>query len=169
MARGEATPQQKRFIDNYLKNRKTNQRQAAIDAGYSVKSVDSQASQLLKNPKVLAYLRKRESQIADELRNEFIFDALEARKVLLEVTTDPDAHDRDRIMAARDLLDRAGFRYSDDLDRELKLAEIEKVNTENELFRKDHFMDEEGFFDDGFLEALEDVGESVWDEEDDDD
>lgn len=162
MARGEATPQQKLFVEHYLKNRKTNQRQAALDAGYSPRSVDSQASQLLKNPKVLAYLEKRESQITDELRREFVFDALEARKVLLEIMNDPDAYDRDRLNAAREFLNRAGFGYIDELDQEKKRAEIERIKAETELTRAQNDLPGTEMADDGFLEALDAVAGNVW-------
>lgn len=82
---GEATRQQKLFVDEYLKLRKSNATQAAINAGYSPRSAASQASQLLKNPKVMKYLDKRESAIIQEIQQEFIFDALEARKIMYEL------------------------------------------------------------------------------------
>lgn len=107
---GEATRQQKLFVDEYLKIRKSNATQAAINAGYSPKTASSQASQLLNNPKVLKYLEERERAIAQELQEEFIFDAIEARKVLYEIMKDPEARDMDRINAAKDFLDRAGFK-----------------------------------------------------------
>lgn len=49
---------------------------AAINAGYSKKSAQSQASQLLKDSNVLEYLEERKGQIKRELQQEFIFDAL---------------------------------------------------------------------------------------------
>ncbi len=106
----EATRQQKLFVDEYLRLRKSNATQAAINAGYSPKTASSQASQLLNNPKVLKYLEERERAIAQELQEEFIFDAIEARKVLYEIMKDPEARDMDRINAAKDFLDRAGFK-----------------------------------------------------------
>lgn len=106
----EATRQQKLFVDEYLRLRKSNATQAAINAGYSPKTASSQASQLLNNSKVLKYLEERERAIAQELQEEFIFDAIEARKVLYEIMKDPEARDMDRINAAKDFLDRAGFK-----------------------------------------------------------
>lgn len=114
----EATRQQKLFVDEYLRLRKSNQKQAAINAGYSPRSAESQASQLLKNPRVLEYLKEREKAIAQELQQEFIFDALEARKVMYEIMKDTDADDRDRITAAKDFLDRAGFKPTDKIKGE---------------------------------------------------
>ena len=106
----QATDQQKLFVDEYLKQRKLNATQACIKAGYSEKSASSQASQLLKNPRVQEYLQERESQLQDDLRQQFFFDALEARKVLYDIMQNPEARDRDRILCARDLLDRAGYK-----------------------------------------------------------
>ncbi|WP_195515545.1 terminase small subunit [Enterococcus dispar] len=107
------TGQQKLFVDNYLKLRKKNQTQAAVDAGYSSKSASSQAYQLLQNPIVLEYLEKREKQLEKELKREFFFDAIDARRVLSEVVNNPDSKDADRINAAKDLLDRAGYKAVD--------------------------------------------------------
>lgn len=109
----EATSQQKLFIDEYLRMRKSNQTQAAINAGYSPRTASSQSSQLLKNPKVAEYLKARESEIEADLRQEFMFDALEARKVMNEIMNNPDSKDSDRISAAKDFLDRAGFKPVD--------------------------------------------------------
>lgn len=107
------TRQQKEFVDIYLKNRKKNQTQAAINAGYSPKSASSLAYQLLQNPIVLEYLEKREKQLEKELKREFFFDAIDAREVLSEIVNNPEAKDVDRINAAKDLLDRAGYKAVD--------------------------------------------------------
>lgn len=112
----EATRQQKLFIDNYLKGRKRNATNAAIEAGYSPKSASSQASQLLNNPKVIEYLMKREKAISQELQEEFIFDALEARKVMYSILNNTESRDIDRISVAKDFLDRAGFKPIDKMD-----------------------------------------------------
>lgn len=107
------TGQQKLFVDNYLKLRKKNQTQAAVDAGYSPKSASSQAYQLLQNPIVLEYLEKRENQLEKELKREFFFDAIDARQVLSDIINNPESKDADRINAAKDLLDRAGYKAVD--------------------------------------------------------
>ena len=136
------TGQQKLFVDNYLKLRKKNQTQAAVDAGYSPKSASSQAYQLLQNPIVLEYLEKREKQLEKELKREFFFDAIDARQVLSDIMNNPDAKDADRASAAKDLLDRAGYKAVDvheiqanvntnadgltDSELEERIAEIER-------------------------------------------
>lgn len=124
----EATAQQKLFIDEYLKFRKSNQKEAAIRAGYSQRSAESQASQLLKNPKVLKYLNEREKQLEADLRQEFMFDALEARRVMYEIMNSKGARDQDKISVAKDFLDRAGFKPVDKLEHSgsINLAETAK-------------------------------------------
>ncbi len=103
------------FVDEYIKLRCKNATQAAINAGYSPKSAQSQASQILKDSNVAEYLQKRKDEIAQELQQEFIFDALEARKVMYDIMNDPDAYDRDKIAVAKDFLDRAGFKPTDEV------------------------------------------------------
>lgn len=109
------TEQRKLFVDEYIKLRCKNAGQAAINAGYSSKSAQSQASQILKDSEVVEYLKKRKNEISQELRQEFIFDALEARKVMHNILTDPEAEDKDRIAVAKDFLDRAGFKPTDEV------------------------------------------------------
>lgn len=109
----EATRQQKLFIDEYIRGRKKNQTKAAIAAGYSEKSAYAQAYQLLQNPIVLKYLHEKERELAEQLQNEFVFDAMEARKVMADILADPTARNIDRITVAKDFLDRAGFKPTD--------------------------------------------------------
>lgn len=110
MAKKEATEQQKRFIDEFIRMRENNQTQAAINAGYSPKSAASQSSQLLKNPKVIEYLNEKKNEMEQMLRQEFMYDALEARKVMYEIMNDFEAPENVRLSAAKDFLDRAGFK-----------------------------------------------------------
>lgn len=110
------TEQRMMFVDEYIKLRCKNARQAAINAGYSPKSAQSQSSQILKDSEVQEYLKQRKSEISQELKQEFIFDALEARKVMHEILINPDAADRDKIAVAKDFLDRAGFKPVDEVN-----------------------------------------------------
>lgn len=109
------TEQRMMFVEEYLKLRCKNAGQAAVNAGYSPKSAQSQASQILKDTEVSEYLKKRKNEISSELRQEFIFDALEARKVMFAILTSPDADDRDKIAVAKDFLDRAGFKPTEEV------------------------------------------------------
>lgn len=104
------------FVDEYIKLRCKNAKQAAINAGYSAKSAQSQSSQILKDSNVQEYLKQRKSEISQELKQEFIFDALEARSVMYSIMQDPEAADRDKIAVAKDFLDRAGFKPVDEVN-----------------------------------------------------
>ena len=108
--------QRKLFVDEYIKLRCKNAKQAAINAGYSQKSAQSQASQILNDPNVQEYLQQRKNEISQDLKQEFIFDALEARKVMFDILNNPEAADRDRIAVAKDFLDRAGFKPVDEVN-----------------------------------------------------
>ena len=104
------------FVDEYIKLRCKNAKQAAINAGYSPKSAQSQSSQILMDPNVQEYLKQRKSEISQDLKKEFIFDALEARSVMYAIMTNPESADRDKIAVAKDFLDRAGFKPVDEVN-----------------------------------------------------
>lgn len=107
------TDQRMLFVEEYIRLHCKNARQAAINAGYSEKSAQSQSSQILNDPKVLEYLKERKEQIKSDLQQEFIFDALDAKKVMFEIMKNGNAKDTDRINVAKDFLDRAGFKPQD--------------------------------------------------------
>jgi phage terminase small subunit len=98
---------QKAFVQEFVLD--FNATQAAIRAGYSERSAEVTGFRLLRNAKVCEEIHKLKEQIAVELRQRFIGDALLAREVLVSVLNDPNATNRDKITAAKDLLDRAGF------------------------------------------------------------
>lgn len=108
----ELRPQIMLFITEYLKNG-NNATHAAIAAGYSEKTASSQGSRLLKSVDVQQYLNKTEQNLNKDLRLMFIEDAVKAYDVLKEVMNNPTALDKDRLVAARDLLDRAGYKPVD--------------------------------------------------------
>lgn len=104
------TEQRKLFVDEHLKLRCKNATQAAVNAGYSPKSAQSQASQILKDTEVQKYLEERKKALQQDLREEFFFDALEARLIMYQIMKNPVAENKDRLSAAKDFLDRAGFK-----------------------------------------------------------
>lgn len=110
------TEQRKLFVDEYLKLRCKNARQAAINVGYSPKSAQSQASQILKIPEVQKYLEERKKALQQDLREEFFFDALEARAIMYQIMKDSEAENKDRLSAAKDFLDRAGFKAPEKME-----------------------------------------------------
>ena len=106
------TQQQKTFADEFIKRRckHGSAKEAAIEAGYSEKTAASIAYNLLQREDVREYIQKRRNSLADELREEFLFDAIEAREVMNKILKSESAENRDRLKAAIDFLDRAGFR-----------------------------------------------------------
>lgn len=131
--------QRKVFVDEFIKLRCKNATQAAINAGYSPKSASQQACELLKNSEVLKYLNDKKIQLESNLRQEFIFEASEAFKIMHEIMNDKDAKDSDRISVAKDFLDRAGFKPSDNINvngtlkaEQSKLDDLIKQMSEDE-------------------------------------
>lgn len=113
----EPTRQQKHLVHEYLKLRKKKSgKQAAINAGYSPKTAQSQASQILALPHVQEYMKSQEALIAQELQQEFVMDALEAREVMYNIMKSKESRDADRIAVAKDFLDRAGFKPTEKMD-----------------------------------------------------
>ena len=112
------TQQQKTFADEFIKRRCKHgaAKEAAITAGYSKKTAASIAHNLLKRDDVQKYIQERKNSLADELRDEFLFDAIEARQVMNEILNNEDADPRDRLKAAIDFLDRAGFKTAEKLE-----------------------------------------------------
>lgn len=107
--------QRKLFVNEYIKLRCKNATQAAINAGYSEKTAQSQASQILKDSYVQEYLEQQKSEISKGLQQEFVYDALEARNVMYEILKNPAALDKDKIAVAKDFLDRAGFKPTENV------------------------------------------------------
>lgn len=102
-------PQAMIFVTEYIRNG-NNATQAAIAAGYSERTASSQGSRLLKSVEVQQFLNKTEQNLNRDLRQMFAEDAVKAYGVLKEIMDDPTAAHKDRLVAARDLLDRAGYK-----------------------------------------------------------
>lgn len=115
------TEQRRMFVEEFLKLRCKNATQAAINAGYSEKSASAQASQILKDTEVSAYLEQRKSEIRQELQQEFLFDALVARRTMYEIMQNEGVPSRDRLTAARDFLDRAGFNITGKIEQSVDM------------------------------------------------
>ena len=98
------TEQRKRFVKEYMALKCKNMRQAAINAGYSEKSAQQQASNLMKDNEVLAYLQACKDDMDRELREAFVFEAKEAFRVMCNILKDPKT---------KHFLDRAGYKPVD--------------------------------------------------------
>lgn len=107
------TEQRQLFIEEYLRLKCKNAKQAAINAGYSPRSAQTQSSRLLGDPEVAEYLQQRRAEMVRELQQAFFFDALEARQVLHDMLLGENTADRDRISVAKEFLDRAGFKAAE--------------------------------------------------------
>nr|DAU37961.1 MAG TPA: terminase small subunit [Caudoviricetes sp.] len=124
------TEQRKRFVEEYLKLHCKNATQAAANAGYSPKTAASQASMILKDSEVQGYLEQQKKQIESELRQEFVFGASEAYRVMLEILQNPESRDIDKISVAKDFLDRAGFKPQEKMEISVPVEETAKELTE---------------------------------------
>lgn len=128
-------PQIMIFVNEYLKNG-NNATQAAISAGYSEKTAYSQGSRLLKSVEVQQYLNKTEQNLNRDLRQIFAEDAVEAYKVLKEIMLKPEAMDKDRIAAAKDILDRGGYKPVDRVQADVS-AVVETKHDLSNLSKKE--------------------------------
>jgi phage terminase small subunit len=72
----ELNPKQRRFVDEYLVD--LNAKQAAIRAGYSPKTAESQGSRLLSHAKVSEAIQHGQAQIANkyEVTQEYVIEKL---------------------------------------------------------------------------------------------
>lgn len=107
--------QQKLFVKEYIALKCKNATQAAINAGYSPKTARQQASSLLSRPNIQEYLKAQKAVLESEIKESFIFECKQAIEVEVEILNNPEASDRDRLTAARDILDRAGFKPTDEV------------------------------------------------------
>jgi phage terminase small subunit len=78
MPRDTLTPKQERFVQEYLKD--SNATQAAIRAGYSVRTAESQGSRLLRNVKVFSAVQIGKDRLARGAQ-------VSAERVLSEMST----------------------------------------------------------------------------------
>lgn len=86
---------------------------SAIAAGYSEKTSPQQASELLSNPKIQAAYKEKMDEIDKYLRHQFKKQAEQMYQVIADIANNPEAAERDRLNAAKDLLDRAGHKPKD--------------------------------------------------------
>ena len=102
----------RKFVIEYF-NGGGNQTQAAINAGYSPRSAYMQGSRLMKNDKVKKLMEEYKADIYGNLRTRMAAGAVKAYDAILSIATNPQADDRDRLAAAKDIMDRAGYKPVD--------------------------------------------------------
>ena len=107
-------PRQEKFAQEYwTTGHGTN---SAIKAGYSKKTAHVQATQLLKNPKVQKKIKELEEESRALLQQQFARDAIEARKIMFKLMENDDTPENVRLSAAKDFLDRAGYKPTEDMN-----------------------------------------------------
>ena len=115
------TDRQKKFAWEYWNL--GNATKSAINAWYSEKSAYSQGSALLKKPEIRKLINEYKEESEALLRQQFSRDAIEARKIMFKMMADDDVPENVRLSAAKDFLDRAGF----------KPVEKQEVDSKGEL------------------------------------
>lgn len=112
------TEQQLKFADYYLEL--NNGTLSAKKAGYSEKGAHVQASVLLKNPKIQAYLDDVRRERREAITNTLAKHTEEAVQILIALARNSES-DSVRLQAVKDIMDRAGYKPT------------EKVESKNEL------------------------------------
>lgn len=105
------TEKQKRFVEEYVMD--YNATQAALRAGYSERTASTSGYRNTKNDEIQVEIKKKQKEMREQLQQQFSSDAIIARKIMLDIMADDDAPENVRLSAAKDFLDRAGFKPID--------------------------------------------------------
>ena len=127
----ELTDRQLRFVEEYVKD--YNATQAAIRAGYSEKTAHNSGHRNVKNGEIQEKIKELQELMRTQLQQQFSSDAIVARKIMLNIMSDEEAPEAVRLSAAKDFLDRAGF----------KPVEKQEVDSKGELGIKVIWADDE--------------------------
>lgn len=126
------TEKQKNFVEEYVKD--YNATQAAIRAGYSERTASTSGYRNTNNDEILKAIEIRQKEIRDQLQRQFSSDAVVARKIMLDIMQDDDAPENVRLSAAKDFLDRAGYKPVEKQEVDMS-AEID-IGQQSQLFEK---------------------------------
>ena len=102
------TDKQKAFAREYILD--FNATQSAKRAGYSEKTAYAQGSALLKKVEIQQAIDENLKRQEEQLRQQFSTDAIKAREIMFNIMKDDNAPENVRLSAAKDFLDRAGFK-----------------------------------------------------------
>ena len=102
---------QRRFVEEYIKD--YNATQAALRAGYSKKTASTSGYRNTKNDEIKEAIQERQNEIRNQLQQQFSSDAVVARKIMFDIMRDDEAPENVRLSAAKDFLDRAGYKPVD--------------------------------------------------------
>lgn len=103
----DLSPRYQRFVQEYVQH--GNGTQAAIAAGFAERSARDQASRLLRRPQIAAAI----AEAKRDLRALFEAEAWDSLQALRRLRDDPEAPPSVQLGAAKDLLDRAGYKPVD--------------------------------------------------------
>ena len=101
-------------MDEYVKD--YNATQAAIRAGYSERTASTSGYRNTNNDEIVKAIEKKQDEIREQLQRQFSSDAVEARKIMFDIMRDDEAPDNVRLSAAKDFLDRAGYKPTEDMN-----------------------------------------------------
>lgn len=108
------TDKQSSFVDEYLKD--YNATQAAIRSGYSERTASTSGYKNIKKVEIQEEIEKRQEASRKLLQQRFSTDAERARVIMFDIMDSPDSPPAVRLNAAKDFLDRAGFKPVDKQD-----------------------------------------------------
>lgn len=130
------TEKQRRFCDEYIKDH--NATQAAIRAGYSERTASTSGYRNINNDEIKAEIDNRRDELRIRLQQQFISDAERARGIMFDIMNNDDSPPAVRFNAAKDFLDRAGFKPTDKVEHSGELSISNKAKeVEERLFGKD--------------------------------
>lgn len=135
------TEKQQRFVDEYMKD--GNATQAAIRAGYSEKTAYQIGHENLRKHDIAQALKARNRALAEQLWEQFARDAVEARKVMFEIMKDTSANQQVRLSAAKDLMDRGGFKPVEKVSADITTTTIEQFLDDIAVIAEDEKQKEE--------------------------
>lgn len=102
------TERQRKFVEEYVLD--GNAMQSAIRAGYSKSYAKANSYKLLDNVGIQKAIEEKQAIMEKQLRQRFALDAEQARKIMFQLMNDPDTPEQVRLSAAKDFLDRAGYK-----------------------------------------------------------
>ena len=121
------------FVEKYVEL--AHGTQAAIAAGYSENGAHVTASRLLKTVKIQEAIQELREERQAEMRQRFVAEADNAMRVLLSIMNDEEVSPQTRYNAAKDVLDRAGYKPSDKVEHSGK-QELEITDAKQQLMDK---------------------------------
>jgi phage terminase small subunit len=114
----ELTDKQRKFADAYFEL--SHGTKAAIQAGYTENSAHVTASNLLKNPKIKEYIEELHRERRERVLNKMSGMTEEALLTIYDLFKNADS-EQVRMQAAKDLLDRTGYKPADKIENKTDL------------------------------------------------